>query len=64
MDSDSGASVLLFSYGTLRLPEVQRANYGRLLDGRPDALTGYKLRPVAIADPERLAGLELAVLDG
>ena len=23
----------VFSYGTLRLAEVQRANYGRLLDG-------------------------------
>jgi gamma-glutamyl AIG2-like cyclotransferase len=41
----------LFSYGTLQQPEVQRANYGRLLDGRPDALTGYRLEPVTIDDP-------------
>jgi hypothetical protein len=28
---------LLFSYGTLRLPTVQRADFGRLLDGSDDA---------------------------
>lgn len=51
-------SVALFSYGTLQLPEVQRANYGRLLDGEPDTLTGYRLVPLAITDPEvvRLSG--------
>ena len=43
---------LLFSYGTLRQPEVQRANYGRLLDGASDALTGYRLQPLAISDAE------------
>jgi len=48
----------LFSYGTLQLPEVQRATFGRLLDGRPDALPGYVLAPLAITDPEvvRLSG--------
>ena len=51
--------ILLFSYGTLQLPEVQRANYGRLLEGRPDALRGYRLVPLAITDPEvvRISGL-------
>lgn len=50
--------VLLFSYGTLRQPEVQRANYGRLLEGTPDALTGYRLAPLPISDPEvvRISG--------
>ena len=50
--------VLLFSYGTLRQPEVQRVNYGRLLEGRPDALRGYRLAPLAISDPEvvRISG--------
>ncbi|MCH8616959.1 gamma-glutamylcyclotransferase [Sphingomonas sp. SM33] len=43
---------LLFSYGTLQQPEVQRANYGRLLDGAPDALVGYRLEALAITDPE------------
>lgn len=36
-------SVRLFSYGTLQLPEVQIANYGRRLEGEPDALLGYRL---------------------
>jgi gamma-glutamylcyclotransferase (GGCT)/AIG2-like uncharacterized protein YtfP len=44
-------SVALFSYGTLQLPDVQRANYGRLLDGEPDVLAGYALVPLAITDP-------------
>lgn len=48
----------LFSYGTLQQPEVQRANYARLLDGQPDALLGYRVRPLAITDPQvvRLSG--------
>ncbi|HKC02947.1 MAG TPA: gamma-glutamylcyclotransferase family protein [Sphingomicrobium sp.] len=44
------APVVLFSYGTLRQPEVQIANYGRLLQGEPDVLVGYHLAPVGIAD--------------
>jgi gamma-glutamylcyclotransferase (GGCT)/AIG2-like uncharacterized protein YtfP len=44
-------SVALFSYGTLQLPDVQRAKYGRLLDGEPDVLAGYALVPLAITDP-------------
>jgi len=50
--------VLLFSYGTLRQSEVQRATYGRLLEGRADALPGYRLAPLAITDPEvvRISG--------
>ncbi len=49
---------LLFSYGTLQQPEVQQANYGRLLEGTRDALVGYRLAPVAIDDPEvvRISG--------
>ncbi len=52
-------AVLLFSYGTLQLPAVQQANYGRLLEGRADALRGYALKPLAITDPEvvRVSGL-------
>lgn len=41
----------LFSYGTLQLPEVQRANYGRLLDGEADVLIGYRLVALEISDP-------------
>jgi hypothetical protein len=50
--------VALFSYGTLQLPAVQRATFGRLLEGRPDSLPGYVLAPLPISDPEvvRLSG--------
>lgn len=41
----------LFSYGTLQDPAVQRATFGRLLDGGPDVLTGFALGRVPIADP-------------
>ena len=55
---EAEATVRLFSYGTLRQPEVQRATYGRLLEGRPDTLSGYRLAPLTITDPEvvRLSG--------
>ena len=43
--------IALFSYGTLRQPEVQLANYGRLLDGEPDTLIGYRLEELVIDDP-------------
>lgn len=42
--------IALFSYGTLQLPEVQLANYGRALDGELDALLGYRLEPIVIDD--------------
>jgi hypothetical protein len=41
----------LFSYGTLRQANVQLATFGRLLEGRPDALIGFALSPMTIADP-------------
>jgi gamma-glutamyl AIG2-like cyclotransferase len=41
----------LFSYGTLQQPQVQLATFGRRLHGRPDALAGYRLAPLAITDP-------------
>ena len=48
----------LFSYGTLQLPQVQQATYGRLLEGTADALRGYRLGSLVISDPEvvRLSG--------
>lgn len=48
----------LFSYGTLRLREVQLANYGRELEGSPDALVGYRLAVVPDRDPDavRISG--------
>ena len=45
----------LFSYGTLQQPEVQRATFGRLLEGEPDVLPGYTLGLVAIREPEIVA---------
>ncbi len=48
-------SVLLFSYGTLRQADVQRATFGRRLEGRPDSLAGFAVSPMAIADPHVIA---------
>lgn len=45
----------LFSYGTLRYPQVQRATFGRELEGRSDALPGFSRTMVAITDPEVIA---------
>ena len=45
----------LFSYGTLQLPDVQRATFGRLLEGAPDQLVGFKQELVEITDPDVLA---------
>jgi hypothetical protein len=51
-------SIPLFSYGTLQMPEVQLANYGRRLDGEPDALVGYRLVVLPDRDPDavRISG--------
>jgi len=49
------ATIPLFSYGTLQLEAVQLANYGRLIDGERDALLGYELAPLLIADPHVVA---------
>ena len=46
---------LLLSYGTLREPDVQRATFGREIDGRPDAIVGYHLDYVTITDPHVIA---------
>lgn len=45
---------LLFSYGTLRDPAVQRASFGRELSGREDTLPGYRLELLEISDPHVL----------
>lgn len=42
---------LLFSYGTLRQEEVQRAIFGRIVKGEADAIAGYRLSTVRIEDP-------------
>ncbi|EJL6903533.1 gamma-glutamylcyclotransferase [Vibrio cholerae] len=40
----------LFSYGTLRLKNVQIANFGRELVGHPDKLLQYSIEQVEITD--------------
>lgn len=42
----------LFAYGTLQNANVQREQFGRLLRGEPDVLTGFRIGRVAISDPE------------
>jgi hypothetical protein len=46
---------LLFSYGTLRQPDVQRVLFGREVPTRPDALPGFVLEWVRISDPQVIA---------
>ena len=48
-------SQVLFSYGTLRLPEVQRELFGRLVPTVADQLPGHRLEWLTITDPVVLA---------
>lgn len=59
MNAGSGAE-LLFTYGTLQLPEVQLDTFGRLLSGEDDVLHGYRLEWTAIDDDRvaRVSGLD------
>jgi len=52
--------VALFVYGTLRQASVQRAILGREVGGIPDALAGYALSTILIADPDVVATSGLA----
>lgn len=45
-------TVHLFSYGTLRQPEVQLSSFARLLDGTPDTLIGFRSGWVTITEPD------------
>jgi len=53
--NEGQASIPLFSYGTLQLPEVQRTTYGRLLEGAADVMAGYRLVPLTITNAEVVA---------
>lgn len=53
--SEAARDILLFSYGTLRLPAVQLDTFGRLLDGDDDVLPGYTIDYIDIEDPHVLA---------
>lgn len=46
---------LLFSYGTLQQANVQIANFGRKLKGKPDRLPHYRVGKLRITDPRVLA---------
>lgn len=45
----------LFSYGTLQELEVQLAIFGRRLQGKPDALAGYRIIMTQTSDEEFVA---------
>lgn len=53
--------VWVFSYGTLQLESVQRAIFGQLIDGEPDAVAGHELGEVVITDPDVIAASGAAV---
>ena len=46
---------LLFSYGTLREANVQRATFGRTLTSTEDELVGYELSSVRVTDASFIA---------
>jgi gamma-glutamylcyclotransferase (GGCT)/AIG2-like uncharacterized protein YtfP len=45
----------LFSYGTLQTETVQISTFGRLLEGKPDALIGYRQQLITIEDQDFVA---------
>ncbi|MET3667494.1 gamma-glutamylcyclotransferase family protein [Caulobacter sp. 1776] len=47
--------IYLFSYGTLQLRSVQIETFGRMLEGGPDVLPGYRREMVRITDPQVIA---------
>lgn len=49
---------LIFAYGTLQQKDVQLATFGRLVDGKSDALVGFERTQVEIEDPAMAAGLD------
>jgi hypothetical protein len=55
MPPESAQTEHLFSYGTLQLGPVQMATFGRLLEGTPDALPGFRKSLFKIEDPEVVA---------
>lgn len=45
----------VFSYGTLRQPDVQQSLYGRRVDTVPDSLPGHRLEWLTITDTAVIA---------
>ncbi len=54
----------LFTYGTLQLPKVQKALFGRLLKGTKDKLASYVLEEVVLDDKQviTLSGKKIHVI--
>ena len=48
-------TVALFSYGTLQLASVQTALFGRTLEGRKDAMPGYRTTMIELKDADVIA---------
>jgi Gamma-glutamyl cyclotransferase, AIG2-like len=48
-------TVSLFSYGTLQLVSVQTVLFGRILEGRPDSMPGYRQTMIELTDPDVIA---------
>lgn len=46
--------IYLFSYGTLQQEGVQLSSFGRLLQGHPDAMVGFRTEYVEITAPDVL----------
>lgn len=62
----------IFTYGTLQEPEVQIDTIGRTMDGKHDALSGYKkssitikniVYPILIPGNEKIDGIVYDVTD-
>ncbi len=45
----------LFSYGTLRDPDVQLSTFGRRLGSRPGTIVGFRLETIRIRDADFVA---------
>lgn len=55
MPSNQTQTEHLFAYGTLQTSAVQLSTFGRTLNGKSDALVGYRLRMIRIDDREFVA---------
>jgi hypothetical protein len=55
MDLNHKDSEFLFAYGTLQTEAVQLSTFGRRLEGRSDALVGYRVEMTRIEDPDFVA---------
>lgn len=55
MRQQQEANEHLFAYGSLQSEHVQLATFGRRLEGKPDALVGYRLVTVRISDADFIA---------